>query len=300
MARPVRTRAFCDSFRVEPSSRRPARAGAIPAVKILVVDDSASMRTLLTSLLSSQGHEVVGALEDGARLTEVIRETMPELVCLDYELPGRDGLQLLAEINARTPGIDVVMMTSSTDPAVRHRAADAGAAGFIRKPFGQSQIIDELDQVQAMRARSTLATAGRTPANVEVTGEPDRSGLASHDPATVVVADDNGSIRMLLQGLLTNIGFTVVDTAANGEEAVAAVKAHRPGVVCLDIDMPVMCGMEALPRIREESPRSSVVMVTANASREFVQRAVAQGARGYIVKPLRQAYIEKVMARLLP
>jgi CheY-like chemotaxis protein len=268
-------------------------------MKILVVDDSASMRTLLGSLLASHGHDVVASLEDGSRLLDVVRAARPELICLDYELPGRDGLQLLAEINANAPGIDVVMMTSSTDPGVRHRAADAGAAGFIAKPFGQGQIIDELAQVAAMRARARASAPDAGATGAGTSAEACGSAAARRQPATAVVADDNGSIRMLLQGLLTNIGFTVVETAANGAEAVAAVRAHRPGVVCLDIDMPVMSGMDALPRIREESPLTGVVMVTANATREFVERAVTQGARGYIVKPLRQASIERVMTRLL-
>ena len=116
----------------------------------------------------------------------------------------------------------------------------------------------------------------------------------------MVIADDNGSIRAVLQGLMTAMGFEVVHMAKDGSEAVEAVRNHRPGVVCLDVEMPQMSGLEALAQIRACSPESVVVMVTANASRAFVQQAAEAGARGYIVKPLRPAYIETVMRRFLP
>ena len=114
-----------------------------------------------------------------------------------------------------------------------------------------------------------------------------------------MIADDNGTIRLLLKGLLTNLGFTVVQTVANGEEAVKAAAMHQPGVLCLDVEMPVMSGLEALPLIREASPQTAVVMVTASATRELVEKAASFGARGYIVKPIRPAYVEAFMSKLV-
>ena len=276
-------------------------------MRILIVDDNASMRSLLSALLGSQGHTVVGALADGAQLLDTIRDTAPELVCLDYELPGRNGLELLAEINAAMPQIDVVMITAAEDPSVRHRAADAGAAGFIEKPFGQGQILDELEQIRAARAQAAAANAkaDAAPPPAATASAPEPAAAVApaaalpFDRRTVVIADDNGSIRLLLKGLLAELGLQVVQLVANGGEAVVAVRTHRPGILCLDVDMPVMSGLDALPLIREASPQTAVVMVTANASRDFVAKAVAGGARGYIIKPLRPAYIEAFMKKLL-
>lgn len=278
-------------------------------MRILIVDDNASMRSLLSALLGSQRHTVVGALADGSQLIETIRDTAPDLVCLDYELPGRNGLDLLAEIHASAPQIDVVMITAAEDPSVRHRAADAGAAGFIQKPFGQGQILDELEQIRATRQQAAAANAkadaepppaaAAPAAEQAAAAAPGGAAAIPVDRRTVVIADDNGSIRLLLKGLLSELGFKVVQLVANGGEAVAAARIHRPGVLCLDVDMPVMSGLDALPLIREASPQTAVVMVTANASRDFVAKAVAGGARGYIIKPLRPAYIEAFMKKLL-
>ncbi len=275
-------------------------------MRVLIVDDNESMCALLASLLAGQGHEVVGTLGDGSRVMETIRAATPDVVCLDYDLPGRDGLDLLAEINATVPRIDVMMITASEDPAVRARAADAGAAGFIQKPFGQGQILDELAQILEARR---MATEGEQRAAAMPAPEPASPGGAAPAPAAeprlpfnrkaTVIVDDNSAIRLLMKGLLTDLGLTVVHSVANGADAVAAAKRFQPGILCLDVDMPVMSGLDALPLIREASPRTAVVMVTANATRDFVEKAIAGGARGYILKPLRPAYVEAFMKKLL-
>jgi CheY-like chemotaxis protein len=287
-------------------------------MRVLIVDDNASMRAMLSALLGSNGYEVVAALEDGSEIMATIRDKSPDLVCLDYQLPGRDGLDILREINEAAPQIDVVFMTASEDVSIEHKAADAGASGFLRKPFGQSQIVNELKQVcdtrrQARAANeksdssesdgAPAATAGAEggidSAPVKAVGTPVVEATAPFNRRSVVIADDNGSIRSLLKGLLTGLGLTVVYQASNGADAVNAAKTHQPGVLCLDVEMPVMSGFDALPLIREASPRTAVVMVTGSASREFVAKAGALGAKGYIVKPIRPAYLEAFMTKLL-
>ena len=259
-------------------------------MRALIVDDNMSMRSMLTALLGSQGYDVVAALEDGSQIMEVIRSKSPQVVCLDYQMPGRNGLDILQEINETFPEIDVLFMTASEDASLEQKAADAGAAGFLRKPFGQSQVIEELDQVKATRLKASEQVSK------PVTGQRMETGIK---PRTAVIADDNASIRFLLKGLLGSVGVEVLRSVSNGQEAINAVRELQPQILCLDVDMPVMTGIEALPLIRQVSPLTSVVMVTGNTTRDFVQKAATLGARGYIVKPVRPAYIETFMKKLL-
>lgn len=263
-------------------------------MRVLIVDDNASMRNLLTALLGSQGYEVVGALDDGVGVVEAVQRLRPDIVCLDYQLPGRDGLEILAEINEKQPEVDVVFMTGSSDGDIDSRAAEAGAAGFLKKPFGQQQVLDELGLVRQTRekARHGAATAQAIP----LAGDAERP--AGGRP-TAVIADDNSSIRLLLRGLLGELGLQVVAQATNGEEAIRAVTKLQPQLLFLDVHMPIMSGLEALPRIREVSPKTTVVMVTGEASRDTFARAMGLGARGYIVKPVRPAYVENFIKKLL-
>lgn len=275
-------------------------------MRVLIVDDNASMRTLLTALLTSQKHEVVGALADGSEVMAQIEQHKVQLVCLDYLLPGRDGLDILKEINTRFPEIDVLFMTGSEDSTIEKRAGDAGAAGFLRKPFGQKQVIDELQQVLAIRQQAARASHTQADDSPGIPGTPPPlpgqaavAGKAKAARPTAIIVDDNSSIRLLIKGVLSELGLHIVAQAANGEEAIRAAKTHQPTVLFLDVNMPIMSGLEALPKIREVSPETAVVMVTGDTSRELVQQAAGLGARGYIVKPVRPAYVENFLKKLL-
>lgn len=264
-------------------------------MRVLIVEDNASMRTLLVTLLGSQGYTIVGQLENGNTLLDEIRRLKPTIVCLDYQLPGRDGLELLKDVNSTFPEIDVVFMTGSEDADIDKRAADSGASGFLRKPFGQKQILDELRQVCEVRQQAERADAPPAANAASATPGARRAG----GRPTAVIVDDNSSIRLLLKGVLTELGMNIVAQAGNGEEAVRSAQTHQPQVLFLDVNMPIMSGLDALPKIRDVSPNTAVVMVTGDTSRELVQQAAGLGARGYIVKPVRPAYVENFLKKLL-
>ncbi|MCX7175193.1 MAG: response regulator [Proteobacteria bacterium] len=257
-------------------------------MKIVIVDDNLSMRKVLSALFESHGHQVVAALEDGSKLSECVKQHQPDLVCLDYNLPGRNGLELLAELHSSSPDIDVIMLTGSNDPDLVGRAANAGASGFLHKPFSQPQILEELKHVGENR-RMIARTAGGESA----------PQVPGHSKRTAVIVDDSGSIRLLLKGILQEIGLNVLQTVGDGLEGVEAVKKHLPDIVTLDVDMPRMSGLDALPLIMQASPLSKVVMVTGNPNKAFAETALAGGAKGYILKPLRPAYVEAFMKKLL-
>ena len=265
-------------------------------MRILIVDDNASLRQLLASLFTDAGHEVVALLEDGSERVEAeIKRTQPDIICLDYNLPGRDGLAILQSIQTFAPQVDVLFMTASDESDIAKRAADAGASGFIRKPFGQAQIVRELGVVCETRKHAAPASS-ETNAKT-VTSMPNLDGPKSRR-GTAVIADDSGSVRLVLKGILQECGLQVVQTVANGGDAVIAARNHQPQVLCLDVNMPEMGGLEALPLIRAASPHTAVVMVTGNADKTVVAVAASHGASGYIIKPLRPAHVIAYMDRL--
>lgn len=265
-------------------------------MRILIVDDNAALRQLLSSLFTDAGHEVVALLEDGSEHVETeIKRTQPDIICLDYNLPGRDGITILQSIQTFAPQIDVLFMTASDESDIAKRAADAGASGFIRKPFGQAQIVRELGIVCETRKHAA-------PANSESSTNTSPSIPAFGGPniqhGTAVIADDSGSVRLVLKGLLQECGLRVVQSVANGNDAITAARNHQPQVLCLDVNMPEMGGLEALPLIRAASPKTAVVMVTGNADKTVVAVAASHGASGYIIKPLRPAHVIAYMERL--
>jgi DNA-binding NarL/FixJ family response regulator len=279
-------------------------------VKVVIVDDSEAIRKVLRAICEGEGHEIVAEFPDGEGLLDCVRGARPDVVCLDYELPGRNGFELLAEMDHTLNQVAVVMITGSDEPELKGHAADLGAAGFIRKPFESAQVIEELREIAKARAIAARAAAApalepaapqvsRTEAKAVGTQAVPDSAQAAVLPRTAVVVDDSGSIRLLLKGILEDVGIKVVGMATSGKDGIELVRRFRPAVVCLDVDMPGMSGLEALPHIGQASPQTRVVMVTGNATRQVVAEAVTGGAKGYFLKPVRPAKVEEFMRKLL-
>ena len=117
-------------------------------------------------------------------------------------------------------------------------------------------------------------------------------------PVRAVVIDDASDIRELLTMVLTRSGMDVVGEAGDGQAGVEVVRAQRPDVVLLDLAMPVMDGVEALPIIRELVPDARIIVLSAFAG-AVREQVLDWGADGYLEKgtPLRKivAYVEATL-----
>lgn len=115
----------------------------------------------------------------------------------------------------------------------------------------------------------------------------------------LVVADDTDDVRALLRLILGHHGFEVVAEAANGVEAVALTHQHQPDAVVLDLAMPLMSGIEAIPYIRRHAPLSKVVVFTGFDARLREDEAFAAGADAYVEKGEPAEELVAVLAEVL-
>ena len=104
------------------------------------------------------------------------------------------------------------------------------------------------------------------------------------DPVRVVLVDDTADLRDLLRFALKRHGFEVVAEAGDGREGIEVVTRLRPDLILLDMAMPVMDGLEALPHMRAACPASKIVVLSGFGAAEMTRRAVAAGADGYLQK----------------
>ncbi|MBN2222964.1 MAG: response regulator [Vallitaleaceae bacterium] len=118
---------------------------------------------------------------------------------------------------------------------------------------------------------------------------------------SVLVVDDAVFMRTVLKKMLTEEGYEVSGEASNGKEAIAKAKELLPDVITLDITMPEMDGVTALPEIIKASPGSRVIMCSAMGQQPMVVEAIKKGAKDFIVKPFQKARvlqaIENVMSK---
>ena len=104
---------------------------------------------------------------------------------------------------------------------------------------------------------------------------------------SVLIADDDSILRMMLKSILDDSGeYSVVGEAINGMEAVKKFASLKPDLVLLDINMPKVNGLRALEEIRKINPTALVMMVSSDSTRDKVKEAVQKGAFGFVVKPL--------------
>ena len=122
------------------------------------------------------------------------------------------------------------------------------------------------------------AAAGDAPA-----AEP-ATHLAEPEKIRVLLADDYPDLRELIRFQLERAGFVVIGEATDGQEAVDMAKALSPDVIVLDLAMPKMDGLQALPTLRETSPGSKVIVVSGFANGLMADRVLAAGAARFVEK----------------
>lgn len=108
---------------------------------------------------------------------------------------------------------------------------------------------------------------------------------AHASPIRILVVDDHPVVRQGVVGLVDGQSdMSIVAQASNGREALQEFRAHHPDIVLMDLQMPEMCGVEALIAIRDEAPDARIIILTTYAGDAQVLRAIKAGARGYLLK----------------
>jgi two-component system chemotaxis response regulator CheY len=115
---------------------------------VLIADDSEFMRSLLREILEEE-YAIVGEAENGVEAIELYNDQQPDLVMMDIVMPIRDGIEATDEITETDPSAKVIMCTSVGQEQKMKSAIQAGAQGYITKPFQKPSVLDEIENVVA-------------------------------------------------------------------------------------------------------------------------------------------------------
>ncbi len=117
---------------------------------------------------------------------------------------------------------------------------------------------------------------------------------------TFVITDDAMFMRTLLRKMIEqNEDFEVLGEASNGLEAIEAAGRHKPDIMTLDITMPEMDGIHAVPEIMKVSPATKIIMVTAMGQQSMVIEAIKMGAKDFVVKPFEKSRVYQAIRNVL-
>lgn len=123
-----------------------------PPLRVLIVEDNAVSRELLRALLRKQGMEVVRECSSAGAAIEAAARLRPDLVCLDIGLAEGDGLDVLRRLKREQPGLRVLMVSGASQRSRVREALEAGADGFVVKPYTPATLAAALERACAPRA----------------------------------------------------------------------------------------------------------------------------------------------------
>ncbi len=270
--------------------------------RVLIVDDNATNRDVLRLQLERWGLRPVAAAsadEGFDLLVEAFEANDPfDAVLTDYNMPDQDGMDFAnrIRISSPTPLVPLALLTSSGQRGEARAAGESGIDAFLVKPVRQSSLHDCMVQLLGADPATTMRVHKR-PAVSDSVDKSQTSMQSSGSQPLVLVVEDNAINQRIAVHTLEKLGYRS-NVAANGFEAISAVKNIRYDLVLMDCQMPELDGFEASRRIRAlpgAEHAVPIVAMTASAMVDDERRCLDAGMNAYLSKPIRRAQLEEAL-----
>jgi CheY-like chemotaxis protein/HPt (histidine-containing phosphotransfer) domain-containing protein len=289
-----------------------ARVESLPSdglrsLRVLIVDDNATSREILTTRLASWGMRPSEA-QDGPRALQALFQALQEndafrLAVIDMQMPGMDGETLGRTIktDARLADTRVVMLTSLGMRGEAQHLNEIGFAGYATKPIRHQELKGIL--LLALAKPDGTDPIPRPIATRHMARDA-LNNLFANRKARILLAEDNITNQQVALGILKKLGLHA-DAVANGAEAIKSLEIIPYDLVLMDVQMPVMDGFEATRRIRDSQSTASnhripIIAMTAHAMQSDRDKCLQAGMDDYVSKPVAPQALAEVMNRWLP
>jgi len=280
----------------------------LQGLRLLVVDDNDAARAALADALVRLGLRI-GTASGGDEALDLVRRADDDAdpffaVIVDGKMPGMDGVETAARLRAtalrRPPHL--LLATAYGDDDLVRRAAEGTFAAVLAKPITPSSLHDRLLEV-SHAARAGVSRPAELPSPAPEPSSAREPMQAAESPVSpepeaplrgvhVLVVDDNEINLMIASEMLSSAGARV-DTAEDGQDAVEQVRARAVDLVLMDMQMPVMDGLQATRLIRQMPERQGlpVLAMTANAMAADRERCLQAGMDEVLTKPIDPAVL---------
>ena len=263
-------------------------------LRVLVVDDDPVALEHARMVLDGAGiaADVCPSGQEALHMLSVrhAKHESYNLLLLDWQMPGMDGLELARQVRTRySSETTVIILTAYNWDDITDEALKAGVDSFLAKPLSSTGVIEEFERV----ARRSNMMPVRDKPRADLTGR------------RILLAEDIAINAEIIRQLLLMRGAQL-DHAENGREAIELFTKSAPGAyaaILMDIRMPVMDGLEAAAAIRslerEDAKRVPIIAMTANAFDEDVQRSLQVGMNAHLSKPVEPEHLYKTLEELI-
>jgi CheY-like chemotaxis protein len=249
--------------------------------RVLIVDDNDINRKLLLAQTKAWGM-VPQVFESGPEaLAEIIKGETFDLGLLDYKMPVMDGRELAMKIREFRTEKELPLVLLSSIGGILDESVARYFTEVLSKPIKPSALHNSLLSVVDHRPRQVFPEATNKKSNL----------FASDHPLKILVTEDNPVNQKVVLLLLKKLGYTdPITVACNGQEALDRLEEDFYDIILMDIQMPVMDGLEATRQICQkyaETERPWIVALTAAAMGGDREKALKEGMNDFITKPVR-------------
>ena len=282
---------------VEAEKHAPVLTEKLQGLRLLVVDDNASCRLVIQQQANTWGMQVSTAI-NGKQALAMLRSQANlqepfDIVILDHEMPGMNGLELAARIKEDAlinNNLLVIMLTGLGVAPSSTAARNAGVRRVITKPVTgrmlKITLAEELGHLQKIERDH----------GADADAEAPLSGKLS-----ILVAEDHYLSQKVIRGMLARLGLDC-DTVSNGKDAVAAARTKDYSLILMDCEMPDVSGFEATRQIRcwekannrDEVP---IIALTAHIMDEHKERSLESGMNAHLSKPIELSELRDTILR---
>jgi CheY-like chemotaxis protein/HPt (histidine-containing phosphotransfer) domain-containing protein len=297
------------SHRAEAARPEIHKTARLDGVRVLIIDDNATSREILSALTASWGmrpDEAEGGPWGLQAIYKALGENDPfRIVITDMQMPGMDGEAVGRAIraDARLADTRLVMLTSL---GVRHGAQHYEEIGFsscATKPIRRVELLNLLSQALGDPA-DRMAEPAKMPEPAAPQQSPVALTAAALGNARILLAEDNFTNQEVALGILKKLGMRA-DAVANGMEVLKSLETIPYDLVFMDVRMPVMDGIEATRRIRDArtpvlNHAIPIVAMTANALQADRESCLRAGMNGFVPKPIVPAVLREALEQWLP
>ena len=278
-------------------SAPPSSNGQVRADKahILVTEDNDVAALQVQTALEEAGYAPT-VVTSGVAALESVRLRVPDAIVLDLMMPDVDGFEVIESLRSDHETADIPVLVLTAKELTR---ADLSrlARNHIRQLIQKGNVNrDELvARVTAMLDESLPADATATPPQIT----PDIAPTTARD-SLVLVVEDNPDNLLALTAIIDSIGCRYV-TAADGERAVKMARECKPALILMDIQLPIMSGLDATRQIKSDPSIAEIpiVALTARAMKGDREEILAAGCADYVAKPLNPAEVIRVVHNYL-
>jgi CheY-like chemotaxis protein len=270
----------------EAGARLASQVGDLRGLRVLVVDDSETSRDIFAEALKSMTFEVGLAATGVEALVELDRATDAgrpyDLVLMDYKMPGLDGIETTRRIRKKSrsgKAPTVIMVTAYGREEIMKQAEGVGIKGFLIKPVNQSVLLNTIMEAYGRHEHRPFHGPPSAALSADMMG--------TIRGARLLVAEDNEINQQVAREILESAGL-LVDLANNGREAVEKARANRYDAVLMDIQMPLLDGLQATAELRHDSRLADlpIIAMTAHAMSGDRERSLAAGMNDHVTKPI--------------